>query len=166
MKQQQHSSINLCNIYITLFITIILLFNMCICARETRFNGNGGIIRREKQPREVRGFQSQLTVARGFGKRANTFDRETTQYVTQPDGVTGTGTVAGNINDPLEFVRASQINSIESMADKMQDSFPIDWFVEAMQNNPMLARTLIHKFVDVNGDGLLSAEELLRPAVF
>jgi hypothetical protein len=35
--------------------------------------------------------------------------------------------------------------------------------VEELRTNPELARIIIHKFVDADQDGELSAEELLRP---
>lgn len=41
-------------------------------------------------------------------------------------------------------------------------SFPVQWFVEEIQNNPDLARGVVRKFIDENQDGELSAEELLR----
>lgn len=40
-------------------------------------------------------------------------------------------------------------------------SFPIDWFVEEIQNNPELARIIVHKFIDENQDGELTPDELL-----
>nr|UES72865.1 allatotropin [Carausius morosus] len=43
------------------------------------------------------------------------------------------------------------------------DSLPVDWFVEELRTNPELARIIVHKFVDLDQDGELSAEELLRP---
>ncbi|KAJ8878088.1 hypothetical protein PR048_022555 [Dryococelus australis] len=42
-------------------------------------------------------------------------------------------------------------------------SLPVDWFVEELRTNPELARIIVHKFVDLDQDGELSAEELLRP---
>lgn len=44
-------------------------------------------------------------------------------------------------------------------------SFPVDWLIEEMQNDPELMRTLIKKFVDTNQDDEISAEELIRPAI-
>jgi hypothetical protein len=35
--------------------------------------------------------------------------------------------------------------------------------VEELQNNPELARIILHKFVDADQDGELTADELLRP---
>jgi hypothetical protein len=43
------------------------------------------------------------------------------------------------------------------------DSLPVEWFVEELQTNPELARTIVHKFVDADQDGELTVEELLRP---
>jgi hypothetical protein len=42
-------------------------------------------------------------------------------------------------------------------------SLPVEWFVEELQTNPELARIIVHKFVDADQDGELTAEELLRP---
>lgn len=44
-------------------------------------------------------------------------------------------------------------------------SFPIDWLIEEMQNDPELTRTLIKKFIDTNQDDEISAEELIRPDI-
>ncbi|XP_054288935.1 allatotropins-like [Macrosteles quadrilineatus] len=43
------------------------------------------------------------------------------------------------------------------------NSFPADWFADELQNNGELARLIVHKFIDSNQDGELSADELLRP---
>ncbi|XP_021916636.1 allatotropin-like [Zootermopsis nevadensis] len=43
------------------------------------------------------------------------------------------------------------------------ESLPVEWFVEELRTNPELARIIVHKFVDADQDGELSAEELLRP---
>ncbi|XP_067004778.1 allatotropins [Anabrus simplex] len=85
--------------------------------------------------RTIRGFKNvALSTARGFGKR---------------DGA-------------LEFLAAPATSS-EQLPERIPDSFPVDWFVEELQNNPDLARIIVHKFVDANQDGELSPEELLRP---
>lgn len=48
-------------------------------------------------------------------------------------------------------------------AELTPDSLPVEWFVEELRTNPELARIILHKFVDADQDGELSADELLRP---
>ncbi|KAI8426071.1 hypothetical protein MSG28_005034 [Choristoneura fumiferana] len=49
--------------------------------------------------------------------------------------------------------------------DKTLESIPMDWFVNEMVNNPDFARSVVRKFVDINQDGMLSSDELLRNVV-
>lgn len=35
--------------------------------------------------------------------------------------------------------------------------------MDKMENNPSFARSVLRKFVDINGDGQLTMDELLRP---
>ncbi|XP_035793846.1 allatotropins-like [Anopheles albimanus] len=44
-------------------------------------------------------------------------------------------------------------------------SFPLDWFANEMSTNPVLARSILQRFVDTNRDGLLEAAELLPSTV-
>ncbi|XP_065211991.1 allatotropins-like [Planococcus citri] len=93
---------------------------------------------REK-PRATRGFKSvALSTARGFGKRDPSFK------VALPDLE----------SPPFNAPRFAQ-----------KDSFPVDWLIGEMQNDPELMRTLIKKFIDTNQDDEISAEELIRPDI-
>ncbi|PSN48534.1 hypothetical protein C0J52_05924 [Blattella germanica] len=88
------------------------------------------------KPRTIRGFKNvALSTARGFGKR---------------DGA-------------LEYLTGNANNAAEQNPDRMPESLPVEWFVEELRTNPELARIIVHKFVDADQDGELSAEELLRP---
>ncbi|XP_076344439.1 allatotropins-like [Tachypleus tridentatus] len=41
-------------------------------------------------------------------------------------------------------------------------SIPLDWFVDQLNRNPILARLVAEKIVDLNGDGFLSRDELYK----
>ncbi|XP_055856569.1 allatotropins-like [Episyrphus balteatus] len=49
-------------------------------------------------------------------------------------------------------------NSLEDLDD---ESIPIDWMAHELTANPALIRLLLHRFVDINHDGAISARELL-----
>ncbi|XP_069688051.1 allatotropins-like [Periplaneta americana] len=88
------------------------------------------------KPRTIRGFKNvALSTARGFGKR---------------DGA-------------VEYLAGNANNAAEQSPDRITESLPVEWFVEELRTNPELARIIVHKFVDADQDGELSAEELLRP---
>ncbi|XP_013172081.1 PREDICTED: allatotropin-like [Papilio xuthus] len=91
---------------------------------------------------------SNILIARGYGKRDET----------------RRGRVFGleNIWESLENMpeKDNQEND-----DKVIESIPVDWFVNEMLNNPDFARSVVRKFVDLNQDGALSSEELLRNVV-
>lgn len=40
------------------------------------------------------------------------------------------------------------------------NSFPIDWLANELADNPVLAQAILHRFVDANHDGTVSAQEL------
>nr|QHB80529.1 allatotropin [Carabus violaceus] len=89
-----------------------------------------------KQARAIRGFKSMpLQVGRGFGKRASDQD----------------------------FLVDLEDNVLNGDVDELSESFPVEWLAEKMENNPAFARTVLRKFVDINGDGQLTLDELLRP---
>ncbi|KAE8742325.1 Allatotropin [Frankliniella occidentalis] len=97
----------------------------------------------QTKPRTIRGFKNVvLSTARNFGKRGGA----------PMDGAQG------------EFVDEAtmQANGAEYQR-APGNSFPVQWFVEEIQSNPELARSVVRKFIDENQDGELSAEELLRP---
>ena len=46
------------------------------------------------------------------------------------------------------------------------DSYPTTWLVEEIQNNPEMARFVVERFVDENGDGELTPGELYRKLLY
>lgn len=97
-----------------------------------------GFSKGQTKPRTIRGFKNVvLSTARNFGKRG------------------------GTPSDQGEFVDEGSLQVNPSPANG--NSFPVQWFVEEIQSNPELARSVVRKFIDENQDGELSAEELLRP---
>lgn len=44
----------------------------------------------------------------------------------------------------------------------MRRSFPIEWLAEELAQNPQGVLVLLRRFVDVNRDGIITGEELLR----
>nr|CAD48594.1 allatotropin [Spodoptera frugiperda] len=69
---------------------------------------------------------------------------------------TGSSTRCSTIQISRDLWSASSLTSI---------SIPLDWFVNEMLNNPDFARSVVRKFIDLNQDGMLSSEELLRNVV-
>lgn len=47
------------------------------------------------------------------------------------------------------------------MTQYFPNSFPIDWLAREMSGNPILAQTILQRFVDANHDGAISAQELI-----
>lgn len=64
---------------------------------------------------------------------------------------------------PAIFLRSCRAARVTLPSLNSVGSFPVQWFIEEIQNNPELARSIVRKFIDENQDGELSAEELLRP---
>ncbi|XP_068618478.1 allatotropins-like isoform X2 [Battus philenor] len=156
---------------------VIVVAAVCLCladgAPEARLT--------RKQQRPTRGFKNvEMMTARGFGKRDRSVRTEhkfearrkvfrpKVKLMVAPDY----GKRSGNdeINDEvfgLDNVWDSLENNPERdnqefTDDKVVESIPLDWFVNEMVNNPDFARSVIRKFIDINQDGLLSPEELLR----
>ncbi|XP_045486847.1 allatotropins-like isoform X1 [Pieris rapae] len=86
---------------------------------------------------------SNVLIARGYGKRQDE-----------------NGEVYGldNFWENLEAIQEKEAQDDE----KVLESIPLDWFVNEMQNNPDFTRSVVRKFIDLNQDGELSADELLR----
>ncbi|XP_055705476.1 allatotropins-like [Phlebotomus papatasi] len=114
--------------------------------------------RAAKIPRSIRApfRNTEMMTARGFGKRAQmikikddsapwNYGKRETHFL---DEMTPENT------DPFEQIVSD--NSIES--------FPIDWFVNELVNNPILAKSILRRFVDTDKDGILTAHELLAGA--
>ncbi|CAK1585994.1 unnamed protein product [Parnassius mnemosyne] len=107
----------------------------------------------EEEIRVTRGTfkpNSNILIARGYGKRDQTQD---------------CGRVFGldNFWDSLENTPEKDSQDINE--EKAIESIPLDWFVNEMLNNPEFARSVVRKFIDLNQDGMLSSEELLRNVV-
>ncbi|XP_014367879.1 allatotropin isoform X1 [Papilio machaon] len=101
-------------------------------------------------PRKIFRPKTKLMVASDFGKRSS--------YDDVNDEVFG----LENIWESLENMPEKDNQENE---DKVIESIPVDWFVNEMLNNPDFARSVVRKFVDLNQDGALSSEELLRNVV-
>ncbi|XP_045486848.1 allatotropin-like isoform X2 [Pieris rapae] len=86
----------------------------------------------------------KLMVARNYGKRGDEMNEE----------VYG----LDNFWENLEAIQEKEAQDDE----KVLESIPLDWFVNEMQNNPDFTRSVVRKFIDLNQDGELSADELLR----
>ncbi|XP_045526168.1 allatotropin-like [Pieris brassicae] len=100
----------------------------------------------EEEIRVTRGSftpNSNVLIARGYGKRQDE-----------------NGEVYGldNFWENLEAIQEKEAQDDE----KTLESIPLDWFVNEMLNNPDFTRSVVRKFVDLNQDGELSADELLR----
>ncbi|XP_028029148.1 allatotropin-like [Bombyx mandarina] len=103
----------------------------------------------EEEIRVTRGTfkpNSNILIARGYGKRTNS----------QNEPVYG----VNNYWDMLE--NAPEREGQEANDDKTLESIPLDWFVNEILNNPDFARSVVRKFIDLNQDGMLSSDELLR----
>nr|XP_037870061.1 allatotropin isoform X1 [Bombyx mori] len=88
-----------------------------------------------------------LMVAHDFGKRSGNDDYDEVYGV-------------NNYWDMLE--NAPEREGQEANDDKTLESIPLDWFVNEVLNNPDFARSVVRKFIDLNQDGMLSSDELLR----
>ncbi|XP_063623738.1 allatotropins-like isoform X1 [Cydia splendana] len=103
-------------------------------------------IARAKQQRPTRGFKNlEMMTARGFGKR----------------GRVSTRSELYGLDNFWETLAAPEREGQEMEDDKLE-SIPLDWFVNEIVNNPDFARSVVRKFVDINQDGMLSSDELLR----
>ncbi|XP_050091684.1 allatotropins-like [Anopheles aquasalis] len=56
---------------------------------------------------------------------------------------------------------AAAVDPMSLGGEQETTSFPLDWFANEMSTNPVLARSILQRFVDTNRDGLLEAAELL-----
>ncbi|XP_035445383.1 allatotropin isoform X3 [Spodoptera frugiperda] len=95
--------------------------------------------------------KSNLMVAYDFGKRSGNDD------VTD-EAVYG-------LDNFWEMLEATPEREGQENDEKTLESIPLDWFVNEMLNNPDFARSVVRKFIDLNQDGMLSSEELLRNVV-
>ncbi|XP_072947442.1 allatotropin-like [Epargyreus clarus] len=89
---------------------------------------------------------ANVLIARGYGKRNQ---REN-------------GEVYGMDNFWENLEPSPEKDGQDANEDKMVESIPLDWFVNEMLSNPDFARSVTRKFIDLNQDGMLTSEELLR----
>nr|XP_034831374.1 allatotropins-like [Maniola hyperantus] len=111
-------------------------------------NGNDDLVGEEEEIRVTRGTfkpNANVLIARGYGKRQDAIKSE----------------VYG-IDNFWENLEAAQEKDGQDTDDKTMQSIPLDWFINEMVNNPDFARSVVRKFIDLNQDGMLSSEELLR----
>jgi len=110
----------------------------------TETNTNTG---RAGYPRSNRGFRnSQLSTARGFGKRDS-------------------GSLVANSRSSSVSSQALPPNYegfLPVVFDSSRTNYPNSWLVEELQNNPEVARFIVERLVDENGDGELTPGELTR----
>ncbi|XP_026499224.1 allatotropin-like [Vanessa tameamea] len=101
----------------------------------------------EEEIRVTRGTfrpNSSVLIARGYGKRE------------------GMGNGVYGLDNFWENLEAQEKEGQDGAEEKTLDSIPLDWFVNEMINNPDFGRSVVRKFIDLNQDGLLSSDELLR----
>ncbi|XP_047516841.1 allatotropin-like isoform X3 [Pieris napi] len=134
-----------------------------------------GRLVRSKQQRPTRGFKNvEMMTARGFGKRAQTRSERFEEvrptfiphvklmvarnYGKRGDEMNEEVYGLDNFWENLEAIQEKEAQDDE----KTLESIPMDWFVNEMLNNPDFTRSVVRKFIDLNQDGELSADELLR----
>ncbi|XP_052741751.1 allatotropins-like isoform X1 [Bicyclus anynana] len=118
-------------------VYLALVVAACLCSTE----GAPEVRLTRKQQRPTRGFKNlEMMTARGFGKRAELY----------------------GMDNFWENLEAAQEKDGQDADQKTLQSIPLDWFVNEMVNNPDFARSVVRKFIDLNQDGMLSSEELLR----
>ncbi|XP_038223562.1 allatotropins-like [Zerene cesonia] len=111
-------------------------------------SGNDDVNEEVEEIRVTRGTfkpNSNVLIARGYGKRQG-----------KSGGVYG----LDNFWENLEATQEK--DGQDANDDKNVESIPLDWFVNEMINNPDFSRSVVRKFIDLNQDGMLSADELLR----
>ncbi|XP_075978510.1 allatotropins-like isoform X2 [Anticarsia gemmatalis] len=171
------------NISMQLAVAVAAVACLCVVA-----GAPDGRLARTKQQRPTRGFKNvEMMTARGFGKRDRPHTRAEKQegfeaharrkFIPRSDLMVAYdfGKRSGNddSNDEVygldnfwELLEAAPEREGQEIADeKTLESIPLDWFVNEMLNNPDFARSLVRKFVDLNQDGMLSSDELLRNVV-
>ncbi|XP_073946926.1 allatotropins-like isoform X2 [Choristoneura fumiferana] len=164
----------------------------CVCLSEGAADGR---VARAKQQRPTRGFKNvEMMTARGFGKRDRPSTRTAHGYLGFDPLITTDGKkrIAFHLGDvPMmtagrfgkrsgndetaeevygldnfwEMLESPEREGQDMNDDKTLESIPMDWFVNEMVNNPDFARSVVRKFVDINQDGMLSSDELLRNVV-
>ncbi|XP_026737909.1 allatotropin-like isoform X2 [Trichoplusia ni] len=170
------------NISIHLAVAVAAAACLCVVAAAPE-----GRIARTKQQRPTRGFKNvEMMTARGFGKRdrphtraehQNSFEGHARKKFNPKSDLMVAydfGKRSGNdeSNDEVygldnfwEMLESPEREGQEGGDEKTLESIPLDWFVNEMLTNPDFARSVVRKFIDLNQDGMLSSEELLRNVV-
>ncbi|CAL1532031.1 unnamed protein product [Lymnaea stagnalis] len=98
----------------------------------------------ERIHRQKRGFRanSASRVAHGYGKRG---------YLSS--------------NENLPTLSLDQLESSTGLMEEISDGslMTVNEFSQLLTSHPNLARALVKKFVDINGDDVISTDELFRP---
>ncbi|CAH2090886.1 unnamed protein product [Euphydryas editha] len=116
-------------------------------AYEFGKRSNGDLNEEEEEIRVTRGTfkpNSNVLIARGYGKREDFMN-----------GVYG-------LDNFWENLESQEKEGQDGVDEKTLESIPLDWFVNEIINNPDFARSVVRKFIDLNQDGMLSSDELLR----
>ncbi|NP_001191666.1 allatotropin-like peptide precursor [Aplysia californica] len=118
---------------------VALLVLMCLCPFSQSTEAS--------LSRAKRGFRlnSASRVAHGYGKRGYASSSGAVPY---PELA----------RDVLDNLRAE-----EEEKELEWSIMSVDELASLLQSHPKLARALVKKFVDINGDNLVTAEELFRP---
>nr|AAB08758.1 allatotropin [Manduca sexta] len=160
-----------------LTMQLAVIVAVCLCLAEGAPDVR---LTRTKQQRPTRGFKNvEMMTARGFGKRDRPHPRA--ELTTSPRPwfnpkskllvSTRFGKRSGNeenynevygLDNFWEMLETSPEREVQEVDEKTLESIPLDWFVNEMLNNPDFARSVVRKFIDLNQDGMLSSEELLR----
>ncbi|XP_045450745.1 allatotropin-like [Melitaea cinxia] len=118
-------------------------------AYEFGKRSNGDLNEEEEEIRVTRGTfkpNSNVLIARGYGKREDN---------PKSNDVYG-------LDNFWENLESQEKEAQDGADEKTLESIPLDWFVNEIINNPEFARSVVRKFIDLNQDGLLSSDELLR----
>ncbi|GAB0090140.1 allatotropins [Sergentomyia squamirostris] len=112
-------------------------------------------VRANKIPRSIRApfRNTEMMTARGFGKR--------NPMIKFKDGGApwNTGKRDGQFTDDATNENTDPFEQI--VTENSIESFPIDWFVNEMVNNPILTKSILRRFVDTDKDGILTSHELM-----
>ncbi|XP_035445385.1 allatotropin isoform X5 [Spodoptera frugiperda] len=127
--------------------------NLMVAYDFGKRSGNDDVTDEEEEIRVTRGTfrpNSNVLIARGYGKRAPLPKNDRAVY---------------GLDNFWEMLEATPEREGQENDEKTLESIPLDWFVNEMLNNPDFARSVVRKFIDLNQDGMLSSEELLRNVV-
>lgn len=113
--------------------------------------------RASKIPRSIRApfRNNEMMTARGFGKRS--------QLAKFKEGEVPWSFGKQGDSKFYNDLIADGDTIDEIFNDQSMESFPVDWLATEMASNPALAHAILHRFVDANKDGIVTAHEMLAP---